>query len=112
NTCYYVQGRVLLNGKWSAWSDIRYDKTALFETTIGTYNILSSQYDHVFPNNSCEERKESMKIAILQEGNFPDILGLQEGMVEAQVLELAALLGDHYISHISHRDISSRAIFW
>ncbi|SRR5690625_3098623 len=112
NTCYYVQGRVLLNGKWSAWSDIRYDKTALFQTTIGTYNILSSQYDYVFPNNQWEERKQSMKTTILREDNFPDIFGVQEGMVKDQVLALAELLGDHYTSHISHRDISPRAIFW
>lgn len=112
NTHYYVQARVLLKGKWSAWSDVMHCQTALFSTTVGTYNILSAQYDHVFPNNTWESRKEAMRTAILREGSFPDILGVQEGMVEAQVLELAALLGDHYISHISHRDISSRAIFW
>src|SRR5699024_1868579 len=112
NTHYYVQARVELKGEGSAWSNVVHCQTALFSTTVGTYNILSAQYDHVFPNNSWEERKESMKTAILQEGNFPDILGIQEGMVEAQVLEFAVLLGGHYTSHVSHRDISSRAIFW
>lgn len=112
NTCYYVQGRVLLNGKWSGWSETRHGKTALFQTTIGTYNILSSQYDHVFPNNRWEERKQSMKTTILRDDNFPDIFGVQEGMVKDQVLALAELLEDHYINHISHRDISPRAIFW
>src|SRR5699024_6892596 len=112
NTHYYVQARVELKGEWSAWSNVVHCQTALFATTVGTSNSLSAHYDHVFRNNSWEERKESMKTAILQEGNFPDILGIQEGMVEAQVLELAVLLGGHYTSHVSHRDISSRAIFW
>src|SRR5690606_13307422 len=112
NASYYVQARVLLNGEWSAWSDVAYCQMALFMTTIGTFNILSAQYDHVFPNNSWEERKESMNATILQEDNFPDIMGIQEGMVKDQVLELTALLEDHYTAHISHRDISPRAIFW
>lgn len=112
NTHYYVQARVLLKGEWSVWSDVVHCETALFSTTVGTYNILSAQYDHVFPNNTWEERMESIKTTILQEDNFPDILGIQEGMVEAQVRELAVLLGGHYTSHVSHRDISSRAIFW
>lgn len=112
NVRYYVQARVMLKEEWSAWSDVVYCQTALFTSTIGTYNILSSQYDHVFPNNQWESRKEAMKTTILQHDNFPDIFGIQEGMVKAQVLALAELLGNHYTSHISRRDISPRAIFW
>lgn len=112
NTRYYVQARVQLKGEWSAWSGIAHCQTALFTTTVGTYNILSAQYDHVFPNNPWEERKESMKATILQDNNFPDILGIQEGMVKDQVLALTELLKNHYSGHISHRDISPRAIFW
>lgn len=112
NTHYFLQARVLLKGEWSAWSAVMHAQTALFTTTIGTYNILSAQYDHVFPNNRWSERKESMKTIILKKDNFPDIFGIQEGMVKEQIQTLAELLGDQYVSHTSHRDISPRAIFW
>lgn len=112
STNYYFKVRVLDKGVWSEWAGIKTCKTANYSVTVGTYNILSSKYDDVFPNNLWENRKEAMRNTILQPNNFPDIFGIQEGMVDKQVDELANLLENTYVSHISKRKISARAIFW
>ncbi len=111
-TSYYFKVRVLDKNVWSEWSEVKKIKTADYSVTVGTYNILSSRYDHVFPNNIWENRKEEMRNIILQSDNNPDILGIQEGMIDAQVNDLGSLLKGSYVSHISKRKISARAIFW
>lgn len=111
-TLYYIQARVLNDSIWSEWSKIQNVKTASFNTTVGSYNILSSQYDSVFPNNTWETRMQAMKSIILQPDNNPDIFGVQEGMVLSQVIELGELLKNSYVNHISKRSVSPRAIFW
>lgn len=111
-TSYYFKIRVLNKNIWSGWSETRTCKTASYSVTVGTYNILSAKYDNVFPNNLWESRKNEMRNTILQSNNSPDIFGIQEGMVDKQVNELADLLKTTYVSHISKREISARAIFW
>lgn len=111
-TNYYINVRVFNNSKWSDWSAVKKGKTALFSTTVGTYNLLSSKYDHVYPNNIWKNRKKAVKAIIMESDNNPDIFGIQEGMVKQQVLELADLLKDSYECHISKRKVSPRAIFW
>lgn len=111
-TDYYIQVRAMENEKWTNWSHIIHSKTALFSTTVETYNILSSQYDSIFPNNIWEERKVAMRNIIMDSQNYPDILGIQEGMKKSQVMDLVSLLKSSYNAHVSQRNVSARAIFW
>lgn len=107
-TAYHIQLRTG-SGEWSATKRI---KTASFATVVETFNLLSSKHDYKFPNNTWSSRKHAAAEIILQADNSPDILGIQEGQIKEQVLDLATLLKDTYSYHISTRDVSARAIFW
>lgn len=88
-------------------------ETVYFETTVGTYNILGVAHDETYPNNPWAERKQAVKAILLQADNHPDIFGIQEVIMTAQMNEVTALMaGAGYDSYVSPKEISCRAIFW
>lgn len=79
---------------------------------FATYNILSSQYDDLFPDDKWADRRDAAAEIVKQDDNDPDILGVQEGQVAEQVDDLVAGLGDDWEHYAADDDISARAIFW
>lgn len=80
--------------------------------TIGSFNILGKSTDSIFPQNTWDSRKSAVKNIILQDNNYPDIFGVQEGRHIDQVLELADSLDESYSYYATEREVSARAVFW
>src|SRR5690606_37412 len=110
---YHIQARAQTGTVWQEWSDIVQARTAEFEASFGTYNILGVAHDDIYPENTWATRKLAVRDIIVQAGNHPDISGIQEAIATVQMGEVLDLLdGYGYDSYVSAREISCRAIFW
>lgn len=109
STTYYTSLRAYNGLEWTEWTTTKEIKTALFSITIATYNILGIKYVDKSP---WSDRKASVGKIILQENNFPDILGVQECENETQKNDMVDMLKNKYSYHVSDLAISPRIVFW
>lgn len=79
------------------------------DVTVESYNILGKVHAHKSP---WEPRRQYVGELILQEDNFPDILGVQECTDPSQHGDLIGMLCAEYDWVIGGPAMSARAIFW
>ncbi len=121
---YYFKIRAFDGENWTKWSKVKKAETALFSTTIETFNVMGDRaYLHSHGEDYYEEyqiagkdywsnRRIAFRDLILASDNQPDILALQEVSQPEQLEDIVSLLSSEYDVHISSRIIDPRAIFW
>lgn len=121
---YYFKIRAFDGESWTHWSKVKKAETALFSTTIETFNVMADRaYLHSHGKDYYEERQiagkdywSNRRIAfrdlVLAPDNRPDILALQEVAQPKQLADIVSLLSGEYDVHISARIIDPRAVFW
>lgn len=109
NTTYYAALRAYNGSVWTNWTTTVQIRTAMFSTTITTYNLLGIKHVDKSP---WPTRKASVGKIILQENNFPDILAVQECTDETQEADMINLLKNKYSYKVSNLAISPKIIFW
>lgn len=77
--------------------------------TVESYNILGKVHAHKSP---WEPRRHHVGELILQEDNFPDILGVQECTDPSQHGDMIGMLCAQYDWVIGAPAMSARAVFW
>lgn len=97
---------LLSGGGRAAASDTGEGKLAL---TVESYNILGKVHAHKSP---WEPRRQYVGELILQEGNRPDILGVQECTDPSQHGDMIGMLCAEYDWVIGGPAMSARAVFW
>lgn len=107
---YYVRVRARFSGGWGEWSDIRTITFFAISVVFESYNILGEQHVDKSP---WPNRKEAMGAIVLQESNFPDVIGIQECASTSQMNDVIDMLKEKY-NYISGNNtyMSPRLIFW
>lgn len=107
---YYVRVRARLGSGWGVWSDV---KTVMFtplRIVVENYNILGDQHADKSP---WPDRKAAMGAIVLQDSNFPDVIGLQECASTPQMNDVINMLKDKY-NYIAANNtyMSPRLVLW
>lgn len=78
--------------------------------SVESYNILSTRANF---KSHWDNRKEAFGRIVLQEGNFPDVIGFQECQEEPQMQDIIGMLGGEYDYYLCpEQAMSARLIMW
>lgn len=107
---YYIRVRARLSSGWGEWSDTVSYSVTYTSIVVETYNILN---EIAIDKSPWPNRKQAWKDNVLQESNFPDILGIQEAHSAKQRNEIIDMLKGQYNYYVSPKaDISPAVVFW
>lgn len=107
---YYVRVRARVGGGWGVWSDVGTAMFAPLTVVVESYNILGEAHVDKSP---WPNRKTHMGAIVLQEGNFPDVIGIQECASTSQMNDVIAMLKEKYNYYAGNNTyMSPRLIFW
>lgn len=78
--------------------------------SVESYNILSTRANF---KSHWDNRREAFGRIVLQEDNFPDVIGFQECQEEPQMQDIISMLGEEYDHYLSpEQEMSARLIMW
>lgn len=78
--------------------------------SVESYNILSTRANF---KSHWDIRKEAFGRIVLQDDNYPDVVGFQECQEEPQMQDIIGMLGGHYDYYLCpEQQMSARLIMW